>query len=648
MTDLADATSHDTDLPLAPPEMVAPPPPPVVKGRVGMVSSRSSTHTVHVGITNDADEQGLVGSMVVIPKQFASGDTELALGIVDDVTTRNSQHEAMPTLGMLTSGAAMPVGNGDVRSAVVNVQAVYQRDADGHVIPQGAALSMSPQTGTTVDRLTEADLTDIAESAGGASVYSIGTIYRMPELRMPMNTDHFDTPLGAFHGGVFGASGSGKTAAATYLAAAQMRHDDLGMLVIDPQGQFTTERDLVFSLQGFAAGMGRQVKALGLLGDVQLDKNKELFVRLLAKTKFLTPYLFTQDNQNAANAVEQVRKALENHAGDWTTAGARDLLREVLDRMEDKVAFIYSAENSAENFLAKLASHRADLDSGDGSSCDLLPSFAAVLGLFRPGKGKTPEAEVFRFLFDRVQGHPRNFVVLNMVPSAGTMALDIRERLSGDDTKALLLTHLMTRLEQEATRRFQGADRLLNTMVLFDEAARYAPVQPDDPDVARLAKSLSRYAKELRKTGVGFTYILQEPKDLDRGVWTQLSSGFRIIGYGLGGASLNMVGEYLPADGGDATALYRSFPSPRSSGQYNFMLMGGVSPLSMSSAPLYLCADTEFEDFAAANPWILPGAIKAAQSGPAGLKPAAVEAVSDDELDGAFDDLDEDDEGMPF
>lgn len=1201
MTDLL-----DTPVAAHPPAGAGRRTPDMVPGRVGVIGSRSSTSRVHVSLTRDADEQGLVGSMVVVRKDFPSGDTELGLGVVEDVETRNAAHEQIATVGMVTNLVSLErsPGGADVLQAVVDVQAVYQRDVDGQVTPKGSALSTSPRTGTIVDRLGEADLTDIADAAGGASVYALGDIYRMPGLPLPMNTDHYDTPMGSSHAGFFGTSGSGKALAlntpiptpsgwvamgdladgdtvfdetgrpchvvkahevmhgrpcfevefsdgstivadadhlwyvetrasrvslnrqrtlaerrtragvlsadvvarlrnlaegavdgdtitlaeaavligrgpqadvfvkacgravgpsgattifveqeyaaqtvvrtrpcrtwpgrdlydalagrleqrgvlggsssaarlraadpparvamadiaavlgrsqpngglrrhvdltgvpsriepreyvtvldgytrttpkpgvatystralltelarrgerprndqrakqvlgrvlttseaaeaiasgdvlsvpvaeglalpeanlpvppytfgawlgdggasgggittadpeivmyvegdgystrlrpssvregnaavthgvlglmtglrsaglrapgskkatkvipdaylfasesqrrdllaglldtdgnacegsavvefsntnerlardvfrlaaslgyrptlrsktatldgrdcgiaytvgfstdddvfrlprkaldhkrnrvnytpalneqryitairpvesvpvrcitvdspshlflagdamipthntilASYFTAAQMRHDDLGVLVIDPQGQFTTEQGMEFSLQGFASGLGRQVKVASLLGEVQLDKNKDLFARLLGKTKFFTPYLFTQNNDNVGHAVEQVKKALDQvgaDGNDWTTTGPGALLEAILDRFEAAVPFIYSSESAAENFRAKIELHRTDLHTGDGSSCDLLPSLRAVLGLFRPGRGKVAEKNLFSHLFARNPGLPRGMVVLNMVPEDPSMDIDMRERLGGDDTKALLLGHLMHRLEKEAERRFQtptidpetGRPRLLNTMVLFDEAARYAPRQPDNDDVARLAKSLSRYAKEMRKYGVGFNYILQEPKDLDLGVWTQLSSGFRIIGYGLGGASMSMVKEYLPSEGKDSGRLYRSFPSPRSTGEFNFMVLGGVSPLSMSNAPLYLSAFTSFEQFADANPWIRQSAITGATSGPAGGKPAPVEAAAPDD-DDAFDDLGDD--PLPF
>lgn len=653
MTDLL-----DTPVAAHPPAGAGRRTPDMVPGRVGVIGSRSSTNRVHVSLTRDADEQGLVGSMVVVRKDFPSGDTELGLGVVEDVETRNAAHEQIATVGMVTNLVSLErsPGGADVLQAVVDVQAVYQRDVDGQVTPKGSALSTSPRTGTIVDRLGEADLTDIADAAGGASVYALGDIYRMPGLPLPMNTDHYDTPMGSSHAGVFGSSGAGKSILASYFTAAQMRHDDLGVLVIDPQGQFTTEQGMEFSLQGFASGLGRQVKVASLLGEVQLDKNKDLFARLLGKTKFFTPYLFTQNNDNVGHAVEQVKKALDQvgtDGNDWTTADPGALLEAILDRFEAAVPFIYSSESAAENFRAKIELHRTDLHTGDGSSCDLLPSLRAVLGLFRPGRGKVAEKNLFSHLFARNPGLPRGMVVLNMVPEDPSMDIDMRERLGGDDTKALLLGHLMHRLEKEAERRFQtptidpetGRPRLLNTMVLFDEAARYAPRQPDNDDVARLAKSLSRYAKEMRKYGVGFNYILQEPKDLDLGVWTQLSSGFRIIGYGLGGASMSMVKEYLPSEGKDSGRLYRSFPSPRSTGEFNFMVLGGVSPLSMSNAPLYLSAFTSFEQFADANPWIPQSAITGATSGLAGGKPAPVEAAAPDD-DDAFDDLGDD--PLPF
>ena len=45
----------------------------------------------------------------------------------------------------------------------------------------------------------------------------------------------------AYHMGVFGKTGSGKTGLAKMLLGAYARHPEMGILVIDPQGEFSLE-----------------------------------------------------------------------------------------------------------------------------------------------------------------------------------------------------------------------------------------------------------------------------------------------------------------------------------------------------------------------------------------------------------------------
>jgi putative protein kinase ArgK-like GTPase of G3E family len=45
----------------------------------------------------------------------------------------------------------------------------------------------------------------------------------------------------AYHIGVFGKTGSGKSGLAKMMLCAYSRHPNLGILVIDPQGEFTLE-----------------------------------------------------------------------------------------------------------------------------------------------------------------------------------------------------------------------------------------------------------------------------------------------------------------------------------------------------------------------------------------------------------------------
>ena len=111
---------------------------------------------------------------------------------------------------------------------------------------------------------------------------------------------------------------------------------------------------------------------------------------------------------------------------------------------------------------------------------------------------------------------------------------------------------------------------------------------PHSDDKARIRQ----YARQTRKLGLGWFFITQTPSDLNPGIWDQLA--VRVVGYGLGGSDLRRIEEHV--DDPEALRLYRSFPHPRSTDprQYPFMLLGTVSPLSFTKAPVFLFVYTSF------------------------------------------------------
>jgi CO dehydrogenase nickel-insertion accessory protein CooC1 len=69
---------------------------------------------------------------------------------------------------------------------------------------------------------------------------------------MPFWLKHFgnsaDGAGEAYHIGVFGKTGSGKSGLAAYVLLGYARHKNMGILFVDPQGQFTSGKDLPFDL----------------------------------------------------------------------------------------------------------------------------------------------------------------------------------------------------------------------------------------------------------------------------------------------------------------------------------------------------------------------------------------------------------------
>jgi hypothetical protein len=129
-------------------------------------------------------------------------------------------------------------------------------------------------------------------------------------------------------------------------------------------------------------------------------------------------------------------------------------------------------------------------------------------------------------------------------------------------------------------------DHPLNTLVMFDEAHRYAPPPRSDlpEEIRDLTSQLADCARETRKYGVGWTYITQNIGSLNPTIFDML--GVRICGYGLGPSDLRAMQDHI--DSADSLQLYRTFANPEQTSQYPYMIAGPFSPLSFTQAPLFV------------------------------------------------------------
>ena len=114
---------------------------------------------------------------------------------------------------------------------------------------------------------------------------------------------------------IFGMTGSGKSGFAAYLLAAYARHPELGILIMDPQGQFASEVGLPFSLQEWAESLGRQVDVLSVSQDLRLRQNAPLLIELLQQTRFFRDLLVIRGQQPYESAVAEFTRVLQGQTG---------------------------------------------------------------------------------------------------------------------------------------------------------------------------------------------------------------------------------------------------------------------------------------------------------------------------------------------
>ena len=580
---------------------------------IGMVGSPSTTARVTVDILEDATGFPLRGQLVSLTHRMDNRYL-IALGTVTEIKTLNRWHEDPNMRGVLKRHGSLPhlSAVGDVRTADVAVQAVYLADhenpSDGEPpMESGGSLAMSPTTGGQVRRITDTFLSDLLRRHREEIVY-LGSAYGMEDVKLPLTLRHFGPAdqggAGeAYHTGIFGMTGSGKSGFAAYLLAAYARHPSLGILVMDPQGQFASEVGLPFSLQEWAESIGRRVDVLSVSQDLRLRQNAPLLIELLQQTRFFRDLLVIRGPQPYESAVAEFTRVLQGQTG-WSNVDALTVLRNILTALRSDPAAIqriYAQPQGQQRLLTQMNAMLTDPVQLQ-MAMDLFGPLHSLFTDRNPAGGARRSMEVvLQGLLDPDED-PRPVLIIDLSSSALGTAIDSDSPaaiLESTPIKARLLREICSVVNRVAEQRFIE-NRSLNTMVVFDEAQRFAAEAPEDEESKALADRLVDYVRTTRKYGLGWTFITQEVASLRRGIYAQLR--VRSFGYGLtSGTELQRLRETIGDP--EALELYRSFVDPQAirPSEYPFMLMGPVSPLSFTGAPVFLSVYTDFEKFRSDN-----------------------------------------------
>lgn len=432
------------------------------------------------------------------------------------------------------------------------------------------------------------------------------------------------------------------TAGCTWMLAGQLRHRDQGLIIVDPQSQFSTETGLPLSLQGFAAALGREVTVARISEDLRLEKDAPLFGELLSKTRFFRE-ITKMSGETQEVLVGEMVKALKN-IEDWEALSSEYVLDQLCLRLRKPRTLrrIYSDKGARIRLMVAFSeilgqpceetedqqpideynpdylAYQIEEEGLEERRREALAQFAPLHNLFA---STNPNGEHRRSLWGTVSrvfdyqargNNPAPMLVLDMSTNSVSWlknliadddeqeALDALRILDQDNIKAAILRQLFRTLKRAAESAFRdGAN--LNVNVVLDEAWRYAapPAQITDPELKALSMDLAAFARDTRKFGIGWTFITQTVRNLNPDIWDQLA--VRFIGYGLGGGDLDKVAEHL--DDRDHLRLYKAFAPPDATSPkvYPFLLVGPVSPLSASKAPLTLDMVTDFESFVHLN-----------------------------------------------
>lgn len=588
--------------------------------QIGVVGSPSDTTEITIDILESAEASRIRGQMVYLVLPHA-GCRIAILGQISRVETQNRWHEDMAFRGIIKRQGALPhlSGRADVRTATLTVQAAFTIDVndDGEEFCAEDMLGTSPGTGAKVFAVRDEVLSTLLEKHRDELVY-LGNVFGTP-VKMPFTLRHFGKGEGgageAYHIGVFGKTGSGKSGLAAYLLLAYARHRQMGLLFIDPQGQFSSDRDLPFPLHRALRAAGRDVRVFKLAKEVRLAKDADAFCALLNKAGFFQQ-IGIKNAENRDMAAEAmgacVRAALKGGKGgiDEAPADLMPLALQVLVGDARLMERIYTGQARREQLADYIRGVLAEPEECERVRTKFWqPSLDLFQKMDSQGNERIGLWNIVTSVISANEQDAQPIVFLD-ISGEGTAFKD------DEEIKAMLLKEIANALNVQGGEAFQ-AGRRLNCLVALDEAHRYVRSYTrgdDTSEMAQLTKKFVDAVRTTRKYGLGYMFITQTLASLHREIIGQLR--LNAFGYGLTmGSELAQLEEIVGDP--EALSLYKSFVDPQSRREFPFMFTGPASPLSFTGMPLFVQMFTDFEEFRKANPWADDGSDMSAAAPPA-------------------------------
>ncbi len=375
--------------------------------------------------------------------------------------------------------------------------------------------------------------------------------------------------------GIFGQTRSGKSILAAQLLAGFAANRDLGILVLDPQGEFGRDRFAAndhrvdFSVRRLLGGLrGKRDAQVVSTDDVALE-GAEAFTELLRRAKFFESLGFKGANKEreAAERLASLLSELTDTEGKRRPirdlrAGDLPLLVKDLARFADVIYATRPGTTPGEGARAADVLARFNLDE-----IRLRRLWSEALRRFRTDDGRLPLSQLIqKVLSDRA------VVILSFAQEGA------------DETPYFLLNEILTRLRQVIHRSFQNGQSS-NALVLLDEAHLFAGEHAGESgDGTRTRTLLAQSVRMTGKYGVGWMFITQTLHDFDKTILRQLQ--VKVFGQGF---KLGADREYVETElGKEGFARYCSLPDPKRTGRYTFMVTGPIVALGSMGTPLVL------------------------------------------------------------
>src|SRR2546426_3592762 len=499
--------------------------------RLGVVGSPSSTVELALDILGAAVTRKLVGELALF--RFPQDATShYALGQITEIQLKNIWHED-PTMRSLIRqrGRVDAVSERqDTHLGKMAVSAVFKKGGTRGYEP--SILGTVPSTGTPIHLVTNEVLDELL-SPYRDQIFYLGYVYGS-KPRLPLWFKHFDRgPDGAgeaYHLGIFGKTGSGKSVLAKMLLLAYARYPKMALLVVDPQGEFARDMSRGKTNAEFALPVGDLLQAQGkeyfvlTVRKLVLDR-WDLFEQILAESRFFRELqILTRDKIDTA--CDQFTEAMRKTAGiTLAELHKRDVFEKAwnLLKQEKLRNKIYAREGAAADRF-KDAVNEANPE--ELYEQVWLPVARLFQEDYAGGRRKVEDA--LRWLLDTAK--PRRPVLIVDVSKEQAQGL-----LWNDTIQSLVIKRLLEGVTSTAEAMYKEGESL-NALVVIDEAHRLAPRELlGEEDAARgVRRVLIDAIRTTRKYGLGWLFISQTLASLHTEILNQLRISFFGFGLSLG------------------------------------------------------------------------------------------------------------------
>ncbi|NJP07640.1 MAG: ATP-binding protein, partial [Chloroflexaceae bacterium] len=414
-------------------------------------------------------------------------------------------------------------------------------------------------------------------------------------LPVPLTLRHFGgTEQGGFGEavmmGIFGQTRSGKSILAAQLLAGFAAHPSMGLLVLDPQGEFGRDR--------FAAGDHRvDFSIRRLLGELHTPRTItvtstddvalegcEAFTEMLRRAGF-----FEELGFKGANKEREASERMAALLGDLNDEGGRR--RPIRDLRAGDLRLLVK---DLSRFADVIYASRPGTTPGEGQrALDVMARFE--LDHARLSRIWLKTLESFRTDMGRV---PLSQLIGQVLQERAVVVLSFAQEHGNDAVPYFLLNEILTRLRHVIHRSFQsGAGS--NALVVLDEAHLFAGEHASEcADGVRTRTLLAQSVRMTGKYGVGWMFVTQTLHDFDKTILRQLQ--VKVFGQGFKiGADREFVEMELGREG---FARYCSLPDPKRTGRYTFMITGPIVALGSLGTPLVLQSFRSSADLIRSNP----------------------------------------------